>query len=326
MRTPPKSVEASGNNRGSRISQAGRDDVHGKRQGSQLSNRRSSENSRDPGSKLSGQRGTQQWLAEPPLWVFLLGGLAVVLLILPPAAMAARVDWGNFVSLVSSPSSVTALWLSIRTALASTLLCLVLGVPLAALLARTNFRGKSVLRALVLLPLVLPPVVGGLALLYTFGRRGLLGHSLEVLGVQIAFSTTAVVIAQTFVALPYLVLSVEGALTTAGSGFEATAATLGASPRSVFWRITLPLVFPGLLAGAVLSFARSLGEFGATLTFAGSLEGTTRTLPLEIYLQRETDPDAAVALSVLLVVIAVIVVALVHRVPRKSAFANVGAR
>jgi molybdate transport system permease protein len=205
---------------------------------------------------------------------------------------------------------VAALLLSLRTSVTSTGLCVLLGVPLAVVLARTRFRGQSLLRSLVLLPLVLPPVVGGIALLYTFGRRGLLGHSLEVLGIQVAFSTAAVVMAQTFVALPFLVLSLEGALRTAGERYESIAATLGAPPTTVFWRVTLPLVLPGLASGAVLAFARSLGEFGATITFAGSLQGVTRTMPLEIYLQRETDPDAAVALSLLLVVVAVVVVGL----------------
>jgi molybdate transport system permease protein len=160
---------------------------------------------------------------------------------------------------------------------------------------------------------VLPPVVGGIALLYTFGRQGLLGGTLTAFGIDIAFSTTAVILAQTFVALPFLVLSLEGALRSAGGRYEAVAATLGASPTTVLRRVSLPLVLPGLLSGAVLSFARALGEFGATLTFAGSLQGVTRTLPLEIYLQRETDPDAAVALSLVLVAVAVLVVALAHR-------------
>jgi molybdate transport system permease protein len=159
-----------------------------------------------------------------------------------------------------------------------------------------------------LLPLVLPPVVGGIALLYTFGRAGLLGHQLEAVGIRIAFSTTAVVLAQSFVSLPFLVVSLEGALRTAGNNYESVAATLGARPTTVLRRVTLPLVLPGLVSGAVLAFARSLGEFGATLTFAGSLQGVTRTLPLEIYLQRETDPDAAIALSLLLIVVAAVVV------------------
>jgi len=148
----------------------------------------------------------------------------------------------------------------------------------------------------------------GIALLYTFGRQGLLGHQLELMGVRIAFSTTAVVLAQSFVSLPFLVVSLEGALRTAGTNYENIAATLGGRPTTVLRTVTLPLVLPGLMSGAVLAFARSLGEFGATLTFAGSLQGVTRTLPLEIYLQRETDPDAAVALSLLLIVVAAIIV------------------
>ncbi len=181
-------------------------------------------------------------------------------------------------------------------------------MPMATVLARSEGRWLGVVRSLVLLPLVLPPVVGGIALLYTFGRRGLLGETFEVLGVQVAFSTTAVVMAQTFVALPFLVVSLEGALRTAGQRFEVVAASLGASPTTVFRRVTLPMVLPGLVSGAVLAFARALGEFGATITFAGSLQGVTRTLPLEIYLRRETDAEAAVALSLVLVVVAVLVI------------------
>ena len=240
-----------------------------------------------------------------PGWVRALAALAAVVVVLPLLAMVLRVDWGQFIPLVTSEPSLTALGLSLRTSAASTALCIVLGVPLALVLARDTFRLQGLLRALVLLPLVLPPVVGGIALLYTFGRQGLLGQALDVLGLRIAFSATAVVLAQTFVALPFLVVSLEGALRTSGSRYEAVAATLGARPGTVFRRVTLPLVLPGLASGAVLSFARSLGEFGATLTFAGSLQGVTRTLPLEIYLQRETDPDAAVALSLVLVAVAV---------------------
>ena len=205
--------------------------------------------------------------------------------------------------------------LSLKVSLWATLCSLPFGISAAVALARGRFVGKSLLNVLVHLPLVLPPVVGGIALLYTFGRQGLLGRSLELAGIQIAFSTTAVVLAQTFVALPFLVVSLEGALRSAGSRYEAVAATLGARPTTVLRRVTVPLVLPGLASGAVLSFARSLGEFGATLTFAGSLQGVTRTLPLEIYLQRETDADAAVALSLLLVVVAVVVVGLSYRGP-----------
>ncbi|NQD87487.1 molybdate ABC transporter permease subunit [Paenarthrobacter sp. CM16] len=245
-----------------------------------------------------------------PSWVFVIAGVGGLLVVLPLVAMLAKVNWPQFIPLITSESSLAALGLSLRTSAASTVLCIVLGVPLALVLARGEFPGQRLLRAFVLLPLVLPPVVGGIALLYTFGRQGLLGKPLEAAGIQIAFSTTAVVLAQTFVALPFLVVSLEGALRSAGNKYEAVAATLGARPTTVLRRVTLPLVLPGLASGAVLSFARSLGEFGATLTFAGSLEGVTRTLPLEIYLQRETDADAAVALSLVLVAVAVAVVGL----------------
>ncbi|ARC57926.1 Molybdenum transport system permease protein ModB [Frondihabitans sp. 762G35] len=243
-------------------------------------------------------------------------GVALVgaaFILLPLVAVVARVDWAHLVPLISSDSSIAALLLSLRTSLASTALCVALGVPIALVLARASFPGQRILRSLVLLPLVLPPVVGGIALLYTFGRRGLLGSTMQFLGIDIAFSTTAVVLAQTFVAIPFLVLSVEGAVRTAGSRYEAVASTLGARPTTVLRRVTLPLLGPALVSGAILSFARALGEFGATLTFAGSLQGTTRTLPLEIYLQLETNPDAAVALALVLVAVAVFVVGLAYR-------------
>lgn len=265
----------------------------------------------------TGLRRTPGAYTGIPSWIYAMAALGALLVLLPLAAMVAKVNWLQFIPLVTSESSLTALGLSLRTSAASTVLCIVLGIPLALVLARGSFPGQRLLRSFVLLPLVLPPVVGGIALLYTFGRQGLLGRSLEVLGIQIAFSTMAVVLAQTFVALPFLVVSLEGTLRTAGGRYEAVAATLGARPGTVLRRVTLPLVLPGLASGAVLSFARSLGEFGATLTFAGSLQGVTRTLPLEIYLQRETDADAAVALSLVLVAVAVIVVALSYRGPRR---------
>jgi molybdate transport system permease protein len=248
-----------------------------------------------------------------PGWIFLPAAAGAVFVLLPLVAMVSRVNWGDFLALVSSEASREALWLSLRTSTASTLVCLLVGVPMAMVLARTSFRGQDLLRSLVLLPLVLPPVVGGIALLYTFGRRGLLGETIDLLGLQIAFSTTAVVMAQTFVAMPFLVVSLEGALRTAGQQYEVVAASLGATPTTVFRRVTLPLVMPGLVSGAVLAFARALGEFGATITFAGSLQGVTRTLPLEIYLQRETDADAAVALSLVLVFVAVLVIGFARR-------------
>jgi molybdate transport system permease protein len=245
-----------------------------------------------------------------PRWIYLPAGVGALFVVLPLVAMTTRIDWSRFYALITSESSLAALRLSLQTSLVSTALCVLLGVPMAMVLARTSFRGQRLLRSLMLVPLVLPPVVGGIALLYTFGRRGLLGQSFEVLGVQIAFSTTAVVLAQTFVALPFLVVALEGTLRSVGQRYEMVAATLGGRPTTVLRRVTLPLVLPGLASGAVLSFARALGEFGATLTFAGSLQGVTRTLPLEIYLQRETDADAAVALSLVLVAVAILVVAL----------------
>ncbi|MGO3211015.1 ABC transporter permease [Brachybacterium sp. AOP42-C2-15] len=251
-------------------------------------------------------RSLPRWMLIPAL----LGGLFVLL---PLVSMALRVQWGSFGELISSESSLAALRLSLQTSTISAALCVLLGVPMSLLLARAEFRGLSLLRSVVLIPLVLPPVVGGIALLYTFGRQGLLGQQLEVLGLQIAFSTTAVVLAQTFVALPFLVISLEGALRTSGTRYEVAAASLGARPSRVLLRVTLPLVAPALLSGTVLSFARALGEFGATITFAGSLQGTTRTLPLEIYLQRESDPEAAVALSFVLMIIAVLVIAAARR-------------
>jgi molybdate transport system permease protein len=243
-----------------------------------------------------------------PRWIYVPAAVGALFVAVPLIAVAARVDWPNFVSLITSRSSVTALALSLKTAAASTVLCLLLGVPMALVLARSGSRLVRMARPLILLPLVLPPVVGGIALLYTFGRLGLIGQYLDAAGIQIAFTTTAVVLAQTFVSLPFLVIALEGAARTAGTDYEVVAATLGARPTTVWWRVSLPLLAPGLASGAVLAFARSLGEFGATLTFAGSREGVTRTLPLEIYLQRESDADAAVALSLLLVVVAAVVV------------------
>ncbi len=233
----------------------------------------------------------------------------MLLVALPLAGLLSKIPWPGLWQLLTSESSLAALQLSILTASVSTALCIVLGTPMALLLAR---HGLCWLRPLVLLPLVLPPVVGGLALLYTFGRMGLVGQYLEAAGVKIAFSTVAVILAQTFVSLPFLVMGLEGALRTAGDRYERVAATLGASPTRTLFTVTLPLVLPGLLSGAVLSFARALGEFGATLTFAGSLQGRTRTLPLEIYLQREADPDAAIALSLLLVVFAGLVMVITY--------------
>jgi molybdate transport system permease protein len=256
---------------------------------------------RTPRASPSVRTPVPWWLPVPAV----LGGLFVVV---PVLAMVGRVDWGSFGALVTSPASLTALGLSLGTAAAATGIAFVLGYPLAVLFARSTSRWIGAARALVLLPLVLPPVVGGLALLAAFGRLGVVGAWLDDHGLRIAFTTAAVVIAQTFVAMPFLVSSIEGALRVGGDRFERVAATLGASPTRTFLTVTTPRVLPGILAGLVLCFARALGEFGATLTFAGSLQGVTRTLPLEIYLQREIDPDTAVALALVLVVVALVVI------------------
>lgn len=245
-----------------------------------------------------------------PRPVLLIAAAAVLVVAVPVVGLLLRVPWSRFPELVTSEASLAALGLSLQTSAAATLLCVLLGVPLALVLARSSLPGLRAVRTVVLLPLVLPPVVSGLALLTTLGRTGLLGARLEAAGISVAFSTTAVVIAQTFVSLPFLVLSLEGAVRAAGTRYEAVAATLGARPATVLRRVTLPLLLPALGTGTALAFARSLGEFGATLTFAGSLQGVTRTLPLEIYLQRETDPDAAVALAVVLLAVAGVMVLL----------------
>ncbi|WP_062388254.1 molybdate ABC transporter permease subunit [Demequina iriomotensis] len=249
-----------------------------------------------------------------PRWLAPLAALGGLLVLLPLAGLVSRVEWSEFWSLVTAPDSLTALQLSIRTATAATVLTLLLGVPLGFALHGMR-RGplapaRAAVRAVVLAPLVLPPVVGGLALLSAFGRRGLLG---EVLGGSLAFTTLAVIIAQAFVAMPFMVVSVESALVARSGRREAIAATLGASRTRTFVRVTLPGIVPALATGAVLAFARALGEFGATLTFAGSLAGVTRTAPLDIYLLRETDPEAAAALSLVLVAVAIGVVALAYR-------------
>ncbi len=243
-----------------------------------------------------------------PRWVYVPAAIGALFVVLPLVTISVRVDWAHFWSLIASPSAMTALLLSLKTATASTALCVLVGVPMALVLARSPARVVGLLRPLVLLPLVLPPVVGGIALLYAFGRLGVLGRYLDAAGIHIAFTTAAVVLAQALVSLPFLVIAVEGAARTAGADYEVVAATLGARPSAVWWRVTLPLLLPGMVSGVVLAFARSLGEFGATLTFAGSREGVTRTLPLQIYLQRVTDADAAAALSLLLVAVAAVVV------------------
>lgn len=234
--------------------------------------------------------------------------LAAAFLVLPLAALVVRAPWGTLPAHLARPEVVEALRLSLLCATLATVSCVVLGVPLAWVLARATFPGRGLLRALVTVPLVLPPVVGGVSLLLLLGRRGLVGQYLDAgFGITLPFTTAAVVVAETFVALPFLVVAVEGALRGADGRYEEAAATLGASRLLVFRRVTMPMVAPGVRAGAVLCFARALGEFGATVTFAGSFPGVTRTMPIAVYLALESDPDAAIVLSLVLLAVSLLV-------------------
>ena len=256
----------------------------------------------------------------------ILGGCAIIL---PLVGMGTRVSWGQLPQLLATPSAQAALWLSIRTCLVSTAICVVLGVPLALLLAR-SWPGVRLARILAVLPMTMPPVVAGIALLSTLGNRGLLGAQLRQWGLPIAFSTTAVVIAQVFVSMPFLVVTLEAALRSRDTHAETTARTLGAGPWRVLTQITLPLAAPALARGTALAMGRSLGEFGATIAFAGSKEGVTRTMPLAIYLEREKDTATSLALAAVLIGLSFVIVgatnvdwsrlaALVHRVPEGGA-------
>ncbi|MFE7128469.1 ABC transporter permease [Streptomyces sp. NPDC057617] len=242
--------------------------------------------------------GTPLALAVPAL-------LAIAFLLLPLIGILARTSWGDLGTHLTSPETVQALKLSLLVSFCSLGLSLVLGVPLAWLLARVRFPGKTLVRTLVLLPMVLPPTVGGVALLLGFGRRGLLGPWLEeTFGLTLPFHTSGAVVASTFVAMPFLIISLEGTLAGLRPAYEETAASLGAPPLRVFLTVTLPIVAPGLAAGAALTWARALGEFGATITFAGNLPGTTQTLPLQVYLLLQNSPEAATSVSLLLLAIA----------------------
>lgn len=235
--------------------------------------------------------------------------LAVLVLVVPVVSLLLRAPWRDLVDALRGGLAVDALRLSLLTATLATAVSVVLGVPLAWVLARTTLPGRSVLRALVTLPLVLPPVVGGVALLLAFGRTGLVGRRLdEWFGVSLPFTTVGVAVAEAFVAMPFLVVSVEGALRAADPRYEEVAATLGASRWTAFRRVTLPLVTPGVAAGAVLCWARAIGEFGATITFAGNFPGTTRTMPLAVYSELQAgDLDGALALSLVLLLVSVVV-------------------
>ena len=238
----------------------------------------------------------------------MLGILAVLLLTLPLLALAARTPWADALTLLRDPAVLATLRLSLVASLSALALSTVLGVPLAWLLARGDFPGRRLLRALAVLPMVLPPVVGGVALLLAFGRRGLVGQVLfDLTGWSLPFTTTGVVLAETFVAMPFLVVTVESGLRTMDRRYEEAAATLGASRWTVLRTVTLPLTAPSLIGGMALCWARALGEFGATISFAGNLPGTTQTMPLAVYLELESDPATAYLLSFVLLVVSVVV-------------------
>jgi molybdate transport system permease protein len=245
-----------------------------------------------------------------PLGLLLPAAAGLLFLVLPLVGLLARAPWGELGPRLTAPGVLTALRLSVQTAGIATAMCLLLGVPLAWLLARVPFPGRRVVRALVTVPLVLPPVVGGVALLLVFGRNGLVGGWLDdAFGVTLPFTTAGVVLAEAFVAMPFLVIAVEGALRGADARYEEAAATLGAGRWTAFTHVTLPLVAPGIVAGAVLCWARALGEFGATITFAGNFPGRTQTMPLAVYLALETDPPTAIVLSLILLGVSVAILA-----------------
>ncbi|MES2866860.1 MULTISPECIES: ABC transporter permease [Microbacterium] len=263
----------------------------------------------------SGPSRSGSALRRIPPWLAVPAALGALVLVLPFVALLTRLDWAGVPAAITSPAAMQALTLSLSTASIATVICVILGVPLALVIARSPQWLAAILRTLTTLPLVLPPLVGGIALLSLLGRSGMFGGALAAAGLQIPFTTAAVVIAQVFVALPFLVISAEGALRTAGTGHELVAASLGAGRFTVFRRVTLPLVAPGLVAGTVLCFARALGEFGATALFAGNAPGVTRTMPLAIYTAFNgagVQEDTAIALSLLLIIVAVAVLLLMR--------------
>lgn len=259
----------------------------------------------------SQRRQPSQRTQRLPRLLWIPAALGFALLVLPLAALIVRAPWASLGELLTRGAVLQALTLSLGTAGIATVVSLLLGIPVALVLARSeNWPSplRRLARALVTVPLVLPPVVGGVALLLLLGRRGLLGQYLDQwFGITIPFTPAAVVIAQVFVSMPFLVLAVEGALRATGTQFEAVAATLGASRLRIFRTVTLPMIAPGIGAGALLCFTRALGEFGATITFAGSFPGVTQTLPIATYLELQRDPDAAIALSLMLMAVAIVV-------------------
>jgi molybdate transport system permease protein len=251
---------------------------------------------------------------RPPAGLLVPAAGALALILIPLVGLLQHVPWGSLVAQLTSSDVRTALGLSIECSFLTVIVSLILGVPLAWMLARSTFRGKAIVRALVTLPMVLPPVVGGVALLLAFGAHGFAGEALSHIGITLPFTTAGTVVAETFVAMPFLVIAVEAGLRQADERFEEVAATLGARPWMRFWRVTLPLIAPSLVAGAALTWARALGEFGATITFAGNLPGTTQTMPLAVYVALESDTEGAIALSVLMLVVSLaVLIGLRHR-------------
>ena len=241
---------------------------------------------------------------RPPVLFVVLAAIGVAFFVLPLAGLLYRAQWETALGDLTTPEALTALRLSFVVSLAATALALLLGVPLAWIYARVAFPGRDIVRALTTLPMILPPVVGGVALLFAFGRRGLFGQALDTMfGIRIPFTTAGAILAATFVAMPFLVLTVEAGLRSMDRRYEDAARSLGAGRWLVFRRVTLPLVAPSVFAGAVLCWARALGEFGATITFAGNLPGTTQTLPLAVYIALETRPEVAIMLSLVLLAV-----------------------
>lgn len=246
--------------------------------------------------------------SRPPALLVVLGTIGALVFVLPLIGLLDATPWSKLADLLADDVVVDALRLSLITSVTATVLATIFGVPLAWLLSRTRFRGRSVLQAVVTLPMVLPPVVGGAALLFALGRRGLVGEALDdTTGFVLPFSIWGVILANTFVAMPFLVITVEGALSNVDQRYEGAAAGLGASRLTVFRRVTLPMIAPSLRAGMVLAWARAFGEFGATVTFAGNLQGRTQTLPLAVFVSLDANRDAAIAMSLLMVSVSVVV-------------------
>ena len=236
--------------------------------------------------------------------------LGLLLFVLPLAGLVVRAPWNQVGPALVAPETATALGLSLVCSLCATASAVVLGIPLAVVLSRTRGTTRAVLRALTTLPMVLPPVVGGVALLLAFGRQGLVGAPLhQAFGIQIPFTTAAAVMAETFVAMPFLVIAVEGGLRSLDHRYEEAARALGARPWTVFARVTLPLLRPAVFSGAVLCWARALGEFGATITFAGNFPGRTQTVPIAVYIALETRPEGAIVLSLILLAVSLVILA-----------------